>query len=404
MGDLKAPQATAEEKARVRQYIRQQRAALRAPVTPVITIFVRHTPGCKYAGDEFCKRCNCRKHFRWSQNGTQYRRKAGTRSWAEAEDVKRRLEDQLAGRVSAPETDGQTIRAAVDVFMNEKKAGDCAAYLQARYRRELDRFTRFAEQRGIFVPSRITLPMLTDYRLTWVDEYPSSATRKNVQARLKSFLLFCNRAGWLDRVPKMAPVTVEYPPTMPVTPAEYDEILAAVPLEFTNGAAGRIRAIIQLMRWSGLAIRDASCIRRKEIIKGKDYYSVLRSRQKTGTDVHVPIPVAIGDEVLKAAIDHPEYLFWEPRTNRNAAFFAAQLSVKVRRVFERAGVISEGHLVSHRLRDTFAADLLQKGVSLEHVSKLLGHKSVITTERHYAKWVRGRQELLERVVSATWKK
>jgi hypothetical protein len=62
--DLKAPQPTDEEKAPVRQYLRQPRAALSAPVTPVITIFVRYTPGCMYAGDEFYRRCNCRKHLR----------------------------------------------------------------------------------------------------------------------------------------------------------------------------------------------------------------------------------------------------------------------------------------------------------------------------------------------------
>ena len=70
-------------------------------VAPVITIFVRHSAECKYAGDEFCKRCNCRKHFRWTQNAKQYRRKAGTRSWGEAEQLKHELEDQLSGR--APE-------------------------------------------------------------------------------------------------------------------------------------------------------------------------------------------------------------------------------------------------------------------------------------------------------------
>ena len=63
---------------------------------PVITIFVRHSSDCKYKGDEFARRCQCRKHFRWSSNGTQYRRTAGTRSWAEAEQVKRDLENQLA--------------------------------------------------------------------------------------------------------------------------------------------------------------------------------------------------------------------------------------------------------------------------------------------------------------------
>ena len=57
--------------------------------TPLVTVFVRHAKDCKYSGDEFCRRCRCRKHLRWTQNGTQYRRKAGTRSWEEAENEKR---------------------------------------------------------------------------------------------------------------------------------------------------------------------------------------------------------------------------------------------------------------------------------------------------------------------------
>jgi integrase/recombinase XerD len=61
-------------------------------------------------------------------------------------------------------------------------------------------------------------------------------------------------------------------------------------------------------------------------------------------------------------------------------------------------------MISHRLRATFAVDLLQKGVPLEHVSKLLGHKSVTTAERHYARWVKGRQDRLDTIVSAPWKK
>ena len=72
--------------------------------TPVIAIFVRHGSkdgkACKYAGDEFYRRCNCPKHFRWTSNGTQHRKKAGTRSWEQAEEIKRQLQDQLAGRTT----------------------------------------------------------------------------------------------------------------------------------------------------------------------------------------------------------------------------------------------------------------------------------------------------------------
>ena len=39
---------------------------------PVVTIYVRHSAGCKYEGDEFARRCDCRKHLRWTHNGTRF--------------------------------------------------------------------------------------------------------------------------------------------------------------------------------------------------------------------------------------------------------------------------------------------------------------------------------------------
>jgi hypothetical protein len=39
---------------------------------PSITIFARHAVGCKYQGDETARRCDCRKHLRWSVGGRQY--------------------------------------------------------------------------------------------------------------------------------------------------------------------------------------------------------------------------------------------------------------------------------------------------------------------------------------------
>jgi site-specific recombinase XerD len=53
-------------------------------------------------------------------------------------------------------------------------------------------------------------------------------------------------------------------------------------------------------------------------------------------------------------------------------------------------------------RNTFAVSLLLKGVSLESVSKLLGHTSIKVTERHYAPWVKARQDQLESDVKRTW--
>jgi hypothetical protein len=47
-------------------------------------------------------------------------------------------------------------------------------------------------------------------------------------------------------------------------------------------------------------------------------------------------------------------------------------------------------------RDTFAVSLLTCGVSLVSVSHLLGHQSIKITQRHYAPWVKARQDALDR--------
>ena len=85
---------TDAEKANIKMNVRKWRVK---PGPPVITIFVSHSANCKYRGDEFCKRCDCPKHLRWSHYGKQNRVSAQTRSWAEAENKKRDIEDQLSG-------------------------------------------------------------------------------------------------------------------------------------------------------------------------------------------------------------------------------------------------------------------------------------------------------------------
>lgn len=106
---------------------------------------------CKCCGDEFCKRCNCRKHLRWSYEGKQYRQSAGTRSWAEAEDKKREIEDQLLGRMPEvkPEQENRGIQACIDVFFQDKKNQGITEKVVGKYTRELARLKVFCEGRHV---------------------------------------------------------------------------------------------------------------------------------------------------------------------------------------------------------------------------------------------------------------
>jgi site-specific recombinase XerD len=368
--------------------------------TPLITVFVRHKPACKFAGDEFNKSCRCRKHLRWSLGGKQFRKQAGTRSWSEAEAAKGRLIAQLTGSPDAPPVvapDKQTIRAAKDVFVQAKEVRRISTDAVQRYRVELTRFVTFCENAGVFTLDAVNLVLILNYKATWPTIYKSSTTQLIVQKRLSGFLRFCKDAGWLKSIPKLDPVKVTEPPTLPLTESEYTRLLKVL-------QPGPVRAIVQLMRWSGLAVRDASCLSAEGLLKSsKGVYRVNTARQKTGVFVYVPIPAHIAEEILNAANKGEKYLFWTPALNE-AVTFSRNNSLAISAAFRKAKIHTAGHMVSHRLRDTFAVDLLTKGVPMEEVSKMLGHESITTTERHYAQWAKGRQDRVDELVTSTWKK
>jgi integrase/recombinase XerD len=375
--------------------------------TPLITIFVRHSSGCKYAGDEFTKRCNCRKHLRWTQDGKQYRRKANARSWEEAERTKRELEDQLSGRnETKPEEARRGVQDAIEVFLQDKKNQGITEKVVGKYTRELARLRDYCERHNVFMVQGITRELLTGFCATWPELYPSTYTRAKVRERVRSFLRYCYEAQWIPRIPPLPKIKIEEQPTMPLTADEYTRLLDAIygTIEGKERQS-QVHALIQLMRWSGLAIRDALTLKRGELQhdKTKKLYRIVTARQKTGTHVSVPIPHDVAQELLTIANGNPEYIFWsgmgeeESITKNWAKYYIAPL-------FKAAKIQNNGHMMSHRLRDTFAVDLLQKGVPLEEVSKLLGHESIKTTERHYAKWVKGRQDRLDALVVEAWKK
>jgi len=376
--------------------------------TPIITIFVRHSPDCKYAGDEFTKVCRCRKHLRWSLGGKQFRKQAGTRSWAEAEEAKERLAAQLSGREVPKSPTGFSLDEAVKLFRADKENQGVSDTVKGKYKRELDRLSEFCAKHSVFTVQAVTRELLIGYAATWTEVYPSTTTRYQVQARLKHFLRFCHDSDWLARAPKLTKIRVDEPPTLPLTEKEYAALLKAIPgtfghPPFPKDKAAKVRALIQLMRWTGLAIRDAVTLERGEIHfdKAAKLHSIVTSRQKTGTHVSVPLKPDVAAELLAVLNGNPKYVFWTGNGLESST--VTHWQDDMRTLFKAAGVESNGHMRSHRLRDTFAVDLLSKGVPMEEVSKLLGHDSIKTTEKSYARWAKTRQDRLNKLVIGTWK-
>ena len=187
-------------------------------------------------------------------------------------------------------------------------------------------------------------------------------------------------------------------PTLPFDEAEIEAMLAAADTFATFGRYGagnrkRVRAMILLLRYSGLRISDASTLERSRLEGTK----LFLYTQKTGTPVRVPLPQHVVDALHASPSDDPRYFFWNGQCRRTFAVKIWETTFKT--VFKKADV-EDGHI--HRFPDTFAVRLLEKGVPIETVSVLLGHSNIAITLKHYRPWVKSLQDKLEAAVIQAW--
>jgi site-specific recombinase XerD len=286
-----------------------------------------------------------------------------------------------------------TIHEAIAVFLQDKESQNWTPKVVQRYRLDLNRLARFCNQAGIKHLQDVKLPILSAYRATWKSIYPASRTQRKTQTRIRSFFRYAVAADWIDRnyAEGLSTIKDRSKPTMPLEPEEYEVLVKAItPALFPElETLQRMQALILLQRHTGLAIADAVKLDREDVQyhEKKKFYRVVTSRAKTQVAVYVPVK----EEVATAVINLPK-----------GALFPGSLSQwhrRYRTAFDAAG-LPEGH--SHQLRDTFAVESLKAGIPLEDVSRLLGHSSISTTEKHYAPWVPSRQDRLDFIVRGSW--
>ncbi len=368
---------------------------------PQFDIYVRHSADCPYKDDPEYPRCSCIKHIRWYADGKPHSKSTFETKWAAAENVKARMVIEYGG---APKVKPE-ISVAIDAFVQSRKDEGLSRGVQGKYKRELERLRVFLEAQRVHRLEDITQVHLMAFRSTWEDLYESATTRSKVQERLKSFFKHCTDVYRLQHNPAKSLKAVKFntPPTLPLSlDKEYPALLKASN-EFRPPMNQRIRALAQLMRWSGLALQDACCFERAALRRDADGNGFIKTRRaKTGVDVEVPIPPEVAEELEALPNSNPKYFFWAGRGAKKTV--ASRYSEPMKRLFEKAKVDVGGTVMkSHRLRDTFAVDYLTRGFSLEAVAEMLGHSPEIT-RKHYDHWVKGRQDALNKAIIASWKK
>jgi integrase len=151
-------------------------------------------------------------------------------------------------------------------------------------------------------------------------------------------------------------------------------------------------------RYTGFRISDAAFF---SIDKLEGTHAFLYMT-KTGDPVYVPLPDFVVRALKALPLVREKYFFMTGRGSERLESITDVWRKKLKRVFQVAGPFtSTPH--PHRFRHTFACDLLQKGVPVDDVAILLGHSDPRITLRHYARWIKGRQDRLDNLVKEAWK-
>lgn len=181
-------------------------------------------------------------------------------------------------------------------------------------------------------------------------------------------------------------------PAVPFSPHEVEKILWAIEVYPDNpkGRQKQVRAFVLVLRYTGLRIGDVTALRREHVKDGKLF---LRTA-KTGTAVRLPLKKEVLDALEE--LDGRDHYFYSGNGTAKSAVSSWHRSLSL--LFRLAEV--KGH--PHQFRHYFSVELLSLGLPIEDVAILLGHSSSAITAKHYAAFVKTRQERLEANLMKAW--
>lgn len=355
-------------------------------MTPMLTVFRRHQKACPHTSRRE-RRCKCPVWVAGSLGGVQIKQSLDTRSWDAAVGMVRDWE--VTGRITEDEPEKQIeISAACAKFTADAEARGLARSTIKKYRVLFDQLQEFAKDKGLRFVHQLNLEWLRLFRESWKESNISALKKLE---RLRSACKFFKDSGWIPenyakaiRAPK-----VTDPPTMPLTQEEIADLLGAIPtLGGKDLTRKRMHALILVLRHSGLRIGDAVKLHESRVIGRR----IRLHTAKTGTHIDVPVPGFLIDRLAELPRTKGFYFV----TGEGSAATSAGNFRRTFRKLAKLANVEGAH--PHRFRDTFAVSLLQEGVPIEDVAALLGHRDVRITQKHYAPWVKSRQDALERSV------
>ncbi len=218
-----------------------------------------------------------------------------------------------------------------------------------------------------------------DFYLRSVCKCANNTTVKYIK-NFKKIVRICIANGWINKNPflnyKVKLKEVERPFLTD------GEIITIIEKDFATERLRLVRDIFIFSCYTGLAYVDVAQLTAENICLGIDGNKwIYKNRQKTDSESRIPL-LPIPTEIIAKYASHPQCL---NRGTLIPILSNQRMNSYLKEIADVCNINKE--LTFHVARHTFATTVtLTNGVPMESVSKMLGHKSLKTTQ-HYAKIV-----------------
>jgi len=237
-------------------------------------------------------------------------------------------------------------------------------------------------------------------------------TKRAELERLDSFLERCRKQRWIEfnHADEIKLGKAKVSQKVAWTIQEYENIMDT--FEMWTDEYGRLdtpkskmqTAFALCLRYLGQRLSDTAMLGPSNIIEDQSKFFMGLTQIKTGQYVKIPVPESLVNRlrslpfrgeleksfVLKRkqwTITYPTqgYWFWTGKSDleNNSNSWSMDIARVLAKCEKEHGKFKH-HSTPHTFRHFFAITMLTNGVSMEQVSRWLGHSTVLITTRHYS--------------------
>jgi integrase len=300
-----------------------------------------------------------------------------------------------------------TFAEAAEQFMNESLSKKHSTIVT--YKNILERYLlpKFAERKLHSITSKDLAEFQTSLVVTrsasgsgTILHQLSPRRVNNIMQLFRTILARCIRDGVIERNPAATIKRVQEPRAK-IDPLAQDEVEDAL-----KHLDSHYRPLFTILAFTGMRPNEAIALRWHDIDFRRKEINIDKGRVRgheglpKSESAHRVLPLVprcetvlnelkSGKQQSGTLLSMDGYIF----TNKKGQPIQKHLDVIWARALRAAGI---RHRPCYQLRHTFASQCLLLGLSPGYVAKLLGHATLETMYRHYARWIEDASKLNER--------